>query len=243
MDNVVWMLCKDEEFYIDMALDSVVRNVGGVYILDTGSTDATITIVRTFQNMYPKKIVLEQKDFGGDFRFGRPNADMQCVVRNYAMERAKGIFNPEGFLICLDADEIFNDRFFELLDGLKGDCLVHATNLLITPYTVSTHPLDVEERDGVKLFDPHNRAWRAQLPVQWINREGMHMAPRVNGNPLPNRVVTKDHVHFHLRYSFGPKCKKPDYDDLLWCRSKRFEVSLSYPIPEYTVRRWKEGVR
>jgi glycosyltransferase involved in cell wall biosynthesis len=245
MDNAVWIVCRDEEFYIDMAIESVISKVDGIFILDTGSKDKTLSVISNFKQ---DKIVLEQKDFGSNFRFGcdlegvEDRCQRQVEARNYAMKRAIEIFNPQKFIIQLDADEIFNDRFFEILESLEGDCLGHSTDLSITSHTVSSHPLDIEIWNGIKLFDPHVRVWRASLPIHWAEREGRHVVPRLDGYrdylDIPNRVVTSNNVHFHLHHSFGPKCKKPS-EDLLWSKAKRFEITVSHPLPDYTVERWK----
>jgi glycosyltransferase involved in cell wall biosynthesis len=173
MNNVVWMVVKDEEFYISMAIESVINHVqdeGGLFILDTGSMDNTVELILSYQFLNPGKIVLEQQDFGsndfkpGDFRFASGFREMDA--RNYALKRAVEMSDPDGWVICLDGDEVYNDRFWDVLDTIEEDALIYIGTLPINPYLASNHPLDVQEINGVKLFDPHLKVWRAGIPVK-----------------------------------------------------------------------------
>jgi len=38
----VWMIVRDDVYYVDMAIKSVLPFVDGIYILDNGSSDRTI---------------------------------------------------------------------------------------------------------------------------------------------------------------------------------------------------------
>ena len=207
--KAAWMVVKDEEFYVDMALQSIVDYVDGIAILDTGSRDNTLAIIKEFEEKYPKKITLIEKDFGAnpDFRFGKDYKEADA--RNYAMDIAIGFYNPE-WMVQIDSDEVYSPRFFELIDETTGDCLGHSTDLPTSTSTTSFSSADCSNWNGHKLFDPHVRAWATSLNAHWMSRVGSHVFPFVPGIggylDTPNRFITEEHVHFHLHRAFGPKC-------------------------------------
>jgi glycosyltransferase involved in cell wall biosynthesis len=89
------MIVKDEEKYIQRCLNSVKGLVDEIVIVDTGSTDNTIDIVKGFQN-----ISLHQFIWCDDF----------SKTRNFSIEKTSG-----DYVLVLDADEfIINGTRSEL---------------------------------------------------------------------------------------------------------------------------------
>jgi len=250
MRKAAWMVVKDEEFYVDMAIQSVMDHVDGLAILDTGSRDRTIQIIEEFKNKYKNKIVLVEKDFGADkeFRFGKTYREAEA--RNYAQEIAKSFFSPD-WLIQLDSDEVYNDRFFEIVDSMdlgKNDCFAHSTDLPTSIETTSSNPADMSIWSGVQLFDPHVRSWAAHLDVKWQYRIGAHVFPRIPGVPgyleTPTRMITTEHIHFHLHRAFGPKCIATYITDFR-CAYESASIELKVPLPRifdqaYFGERWPD---
>lgn len=106
-------MVRDEEAYIEMAIESVLPYVKGLYILDTGSEDDTLSIIRSFNN---SKIVVEERSFTPKEWYTYPdpkfNKWLEISCRNYAMERAIMIFNPK-WLLQVDGDNIVNGNLFK----------------------------------------------------------------------------------------------------------------------------------
>ena len=217
MRKVVWLVVRDEEFYIDMAIECAAKYVDGIYVLDTGSKDGTFQTIFNLQKKY-KNIVYEYKEFGGDSRFGIKSGQKpgfaeiyrEKDARNYAIEQALVYFKPVDWLVQLDADEVVNERYWEILDTLTGPddlSFGHSTCVPYTPYLISDNPQSMVVWKGIRLFDPHVRAWSTKLHVKWAHPEGRHVIPKIVGHDedLPVYRVTKDHVHFHLHRAFGPK--------------------------------------
>jgi len=233
--RAIWMVIRDEEFFIDLAIQSVIDYVDGMYILDTGSKDGTFSKIFEFQRKNTK-IIYEYKEFGGDRKFGVGYREVDA--RNYAASRCKQIFDPY-WIITLDADEVFNSRYFEILSSFTGDCLAHSASLPTSLTTVSNHPLDCEKWDGIRLFTPSIRVWRSDIPVIYTLREGQHCVPRVEGFKdylaLPGRVITQDHVHFHLHRAFGPTSSKEEFE-----KFAKYSISMTHPLPEFVIDRWRE---
>jgi glycosyltransferase involved in cell wall biosynthesis len=208
--NVVAAIVKEEEFYIPLMIQSVI-NHANLVILDTGSTDGTVEIIKSFQERYPSKIMLIENDFGSndyagdEFRFAR--GFRQNDARDSLTMLAEHRCTPEDWIICLDGDEVVNERFWEVLDECspEEDAVFHATDLPVTPSLISTHPLDTQQWNGFKMFDPHIRAWRVRTGARWHFRTGLDAHPVLRWKYEPKVKATEDNVHFHLHYSFGPK--------------------------------------
>lgn len=82
------MICKNEEKTIGNALKSVKDIVDEIIVVDTGSTDNSIDIVKS----YGGKVYKEE--WNDDFSY----------IRNIALDKAKG-----EWILVLDCDEIIND--------------------------------------------------------------------------------------------------------------------------------------
>ncbi len=207
--KAAWMVIKDEEFYVDMVLKSILDYVDGIAILDTGSRDNTLSIIREYESRYPKKIALVEENFGADYNFRFGKNYKEADARNYAMDMAISFYSPE-WLVQIDSDEVYSPRFFEIIDGMEGDCLGHSTDMPTSPHTTCNNPADISNWNGIRLFDPHVRAWATNLNARWMSRVGSHVFPFVPGVGgylgTPDRLITEEHVHFHLHRAFGPKC-------------------------------------
>ncbi len=208
MRRAAWIVVKDDEFYIEMALRSVIDYVEGVFILDTGSTDRTLEEVYKVQKEYPIKIIFETNtSFGCETQKFSPMY-IEADARNYAMHKSIRLFKPD-WIIQIDADEVFNERYWEVFEAMEASQKVfgHSTNLPITTSSVSNSPHAFVKWGDTILYDPHVRAWSTKLDVEWIKETGRHVVPKLKGHSedLHYSCFTKDNVHFHLHRAFGPK--------------------------------------
>jgi glycosyltransferase involved in cell wall biosynthesis len=148
-------------------------------ILDTGSTDGTFEIIKSFQKAISRQDNADRERFrindyaGDEFRFAR--GFRQNDARDSLTLLAEHRCTPEDWIICLDGDEVVNERFWEVLDECspEEDAVFHATDLPVTPSLISTHPLDTQQWNGFKMFDPHIRAWRVRTGARWHFRTGL----------------------------------------------------------------------
>jgi len=211
-EPVVWIIVRNDEFYIDMAIRSVIDHAC-VVVLDTGSTDNTSKIVYKLVKLYPGKLYFETKYFGTiGKRF--PLDFIEMDVRNYAIDKAVEVFKGAEWLIQLDADEIVNHKYweeFEKASNSNENTFGYATNILTAPDRISTDKFFMQNwSDKYILFDPHIRGWRTKVPIRWVPRnpgETIHCMPRIEGmdDNLYHGYVSVDNIHFHLHRSFGPK--------------------------------------
>lgn len=98
------MICKDEEKTIGNALESVRDMVDEIIVVDTGSTDSSMDIVKSYGGKVYKE---EWRD---DFSY----------IRNISIDKAKG-----EWILVLDCDEVINDegkrRIFNYIKDNKKD--------------------------------------------------------------------------------------------------------------------------
>jgi glycosyltransferase involved in cell wall biosynthesis len=98
------MIVKDEEKYIQRCLNSVIGLVDEIVIVDTGSTDNTINIVKQFRS-----ISLFNFNWCDDF----------SKARNFSIEKTTG-----DYVLVLDADEfIINGTRSELESTMQRDSI------------------------------------------------------------------------------------------------------------------------
>jgi len=222
----VQMTIRDEEFYIGMALQSVVDRAYGVYVLDTGSKDRTVEVVKEYQSKYPN-IVLEEKSFGGNRKWDITEWDnerhlptvgyREADARNYTRQRMEEEFPDYEWTILLDADEIVTDRMFDEIERVSKEgatMLGHATHLPLFPTLLLEEPkksyfrpitddLGAPGRKEIILFDPHYRAWSKNILTTWGYSKFNHI--HSSFSPCTNRTVSIEELHHHFHYSFGPK--------------------------------------
>lgn len=108
------MIVKDEERCIIRCLDSVKEVVNEIIVVDTGSTDKTLSLIQEFQENHPKlKIKVFDYEWQDDF----------SEARNFSLSKATG-----QYILVLDADEYLctNDVFkfkntMKYLNSKKND--------------------------------------------------------------------------------------------------------------------------
>jgi len=217
-----WMVVRDDAYYVDMAIKSVLPYVDGFYILDNGSADGTIEIIESFNS---DKIVLEKIKY--DFPVNKNHVELQlrfppyftwneeydgnCLeaqTRNICVKNCTEVFNPD-WLIQLDSDEVYTKLFFETLAKLdlsNLEAVQHSTDLFLGTQHIARQP---EIWQGEK-HDPHHRSWKGKLNVKWSRpNRNEHVIPVMmpgerwfGGN---SAQWIDGIVHIHLHRMFGPK--------------------------------------
>ncbi|MBC8233050.1 glycosyltransferase family 2 protein [bacterium] len=177
-----WIICRNDGYYIDMAIKSVLPNVAGIYILDNGSDDNTIDVIKSFHS---DKIVLEQQRYDTPFADSEGDISaenhpywrwdeqydgnsLEAQTRNYAVQRCHDIFNPD-WLLNLDADEVVTKTLFNRLNQLDLNIVTsidHSTERFIDSQHIAREP----GTWGYMRYDPHIRFWKATTPMKWLRQ-------------------------------------------------------------------------
>lgn len=98
----VYAISKNEEKFVDRFMDSL-KEVDKVYVLDTGSTDDTVSKLKQRGAIVEQKII-------DPWRFD--------VARNLSL---KMVPNDVDICICLDLDEVIQPGFIEIINNLWKD--------------------------------------------------------------------------------------------------------------------------
>lgn len=210
MRIAAFMVVKDDAFYVDMALKSVLPYVEGVYIQDQGSTDGTIQAVSD---------LMVQPGNGGtiirdviptglsrfDPSYGEPK------YRSMAVARCEE-FRPD-WILKLDADEIYTEFFFRELAALEdagklkgvnavrvaGDRFISRTHRSVHPSAIEISPA------GIPYVDPHTQLWRAGMGVRYVSNPAFQrFHPILSPDPTP-QLWLPGICNIHLHRTFGPK--------------------------------------
>ena len=207
MKIAAWLVVKEEDYYVGMAIKSVAPFVDAIYVQDQYSQDNTIENIKEAAGS--TKLCIDRIDTGLDRFDGRYN---EPYFRTLAINRCEQHFQPD-WLLQIDADEIYTPEFFNIVNELqdsgeleKYNGLRHATERFITPhhYSQSSHALQTIE--GKPYYDPHTRFWRACRDVKYVNNPKLsgflHCVLRPNPEPL---LWVPGIMHIHLHRTFGPK--------------------------------------
>jgi tetratricopeptide (TPR) repeat protein len=153
------MIVRDEQEMLPRCLASVADAVDEIVIVDTGSTDATVEIARSFG----ARVLFHE--WTGSF----------ALARNVSFDAAEG-----DWLLCLDADEVLVEEDAPLLRSLTGRTWREAFYLSETNYTG-----DLE--DGTAVTHNALRVFRNRPEYRFEGRLHEQIAHCLPGY-LPERV-------------------------------------------------------
>ena len=188
------VIVKDEIRCIRRLLDSIkYSNADYICILDTGSTDGTLEVLRQFESLYPNIHVhtAEWIDFS--------------TMRNLTFD----ILQNAGinWVLTLDADEWFEDPeevFVELYRILEiaGD-EVDTINMVVKNYLTENQAIAAS-------YDIQNRLVHLRPEIRWVGSIHNQIAESINKNPRNGKqaqAAETNLVIHHDGYSL-PKEKK-----------------------------------
>lgn len=104
MKICVYAICKNEEKFIERWYESV-KEADGIYVLDTGSTDNSVNLLKSLGVVVRQEII-------NPWRFD--------IARNKSLEMIPDDFD---ICICLDLDEVLNNGWSKTIKSLWKDGL------------------------------------------------------------------------------------------------------------------------
>ncbi|GKU80702.1 glycosyltransferase [Niallia sp. NCCP-28] len=199
----------NEEFFLPLYLESVSEFADEVVILDGGSTDKSLEIIRDYQQKM--NIVLFEKK-----QNGLPYTDdwNESAARNFLLDQAKG-----KWIAAIDADEIFDDRIRTILPGLMKKRNINILEFPFIdfwkdPWTIRTNVINDAHWSNSKI-----RIWRNHIGIRYQEQKH-HCGLELNGRSIfdyPRHYVKEVTLH-HYHYALGKGIKFND--------NRRYDVGM-----------------
>lgn len=146
------MIAKDEEEVIGRCLESAAQYVDDIVIADTGSTDKTREIARSY----------------GARVFEFPWRDDFAAARNFSFAQAR-----EAYVLWLDADDFLSPENGERLVRLKTHLETEDADLVMCPYDVAF------DRNGAPVSTFYReRIVKRSAAFPWVGRVHECIVPR-----------------------------------------------------------------
>ena len=162
------MIVKNEEQSLPKCLESVKDVVDEIIIIDTGSTDRTKELAKTFTDkIYDFEWI---NDFGS--------------ARNYSFSKA-----TKDFILWLDADDVFTDENREKLLTLKK-----TLSLEIDAVSMLYH-LNLNEDGSPSFSSRRNRLVKRVNNFKWVGF--VHEYLEVAGNIIPSDIAVHHQKERH----------------------------------------------
>lgn len=217
---VSWSIINNEIDFIADVIDYHAPWVDAMYLLDTGSTDGTLEILKEKAKQYSSKVYIEEYHTKYIPEYNVPWEEMknpfpEVEVRNYAIKRCKEICKPD-WLIQLDGDEVFLEETKKVINDIdqNNPRVVAINHSTINPAAnLKTHRK--EFRFGHHFYDPHSRIWSTKYNIEYIrntnlNGKQFHCNPSIIGwnkhlFEIPGTIWVKNNFHFHLHWMYGKK--------------------------------------
>ena len=194
MKTCIFYVVKDEVSFLEYTLPVMSKLFDHVYVLDTGSMDDTIKISSEYG-------LVESLNFSGFFS----QEYNENEVRNYAMDRACKIFNPD-LLIMTDGDESWNPKTLELIDSTDWN---KYDSLRLSTFTY--HFNNIHSKNDLEL--------RVNVPWFTDTRTGIEYKPPLNDQAKTilsdmtcfNYIMFDSHPRIfknHIRFKTGQDIPK-----------------------------------
>lgn len=199
------MIVKNEEDFIGRCLDSVKNVVDEIIIVDTGSTDKTIEICRSYNARVER------------FNWNESFAD----ARNYGLEKATG-----DWIIWLDADEELDK--IDSLKLFKGN---HFDDFdLLTIRLVNYYGDEIDKDNTTDVA--HTRLFRRSTGIKFINK--IHETLNIINIPQ-ERIGHLDIKVYHYGYLNGVVEKKDKYERNMKMLKRQLNEGENVPWTHYYI--------
>lgn len=266
LDIAAFMVVKNDVYYVDMAIKSVLPYVKGIYIQDQMSTDGTYEEIVKLDDG-TGKICVQRVDTGHKERF---ESDYnEPYWRTQALVLAEHVFKT-GWILKLDADEIYTEYFFDRLKGLlEGnptfECIrVSGDRPISKDYWATLGSTELEKTEispeGGRFGDPHTQVWRSGKYYYTVNPTlpGTCFHPILTPDPQPQYWLPGI-CNIHIHRIFGTKAfnfwaeggdefkrKTPFHPPTMAPKWFNHEVNMGtaekrdFKWPDYVLEKWEQ---
>jgi len=192
-------IVRNEEHNIEEFVVSISSFVDEIILVDTGSTDQTITLAEDLAAQFPNKIKFFHYPPGQkDFHYGK--------AKNFSLTQASG-----DYLIILDADERITENFFKELRGLLDADLPDVIQITrideYVPHLIESHDRIIKKSSNICFSDDESGLLHEQLlhnfPPTKLHSPVLHCQREHHWITSPQRILQQ----LQLEIDRTPKTK------------------------------------
>jgi glycosyltransferase involved in cell wall biosynthesis len=187
-------------------LESVTAFADEILIADGGSTDGTLETIERFRRNGSGKCDIRVFSMP---QTGLPYTESwnEPVVRNFLVDQAAG-----DWIVCLDADEMFDDRIVGMLPALMNNEHANAYRFPFVCFWGNTRTVRVnvpgDEHWSVDII----RMWRHHIGIKYNDEKHHCTLILEDGRSIWHLPpVRSDVPAYHYHYGLGSRIKFNDY--------------------------------
>lgn len=216
----------NEETFLRLFLERVTAFADEIIIVDGGSTDNSIPIIKSFMSKHNIRFFSNKQGTAYTDEWN------ESEVRNFMVDQAQG-----EWIANIDADEVFDDSLDAVLPGILAQTSAHVLRFPIINFWKDPWTVRVNAPNDERWSNDIIRMWRNGIGIRY--RDQKHhctlKAPNSDIWALPSELIDVPLYHYH--YAFGKRFKFND--------NRRGDVNLyenkgepdwSFQHGEYEVR-------
>ncbi|MBW5447673.1 glycosyltransferase [Cohnella sp. CFH 77786] len=191
----------NEAAFLPFYLDSVTSFADEVIIVDGGSTDNSLELIRQYQKRHNIHL-FEIK------QTGMPYSDdwNESLVRNFMIDRATG-----QWIANIDADEVFDDRFAGVLPQLMHTADFDVYQFPFINFWENPWKIRVNAPSDERWSNDIIRLWRHGIGIRYESRKHHCTLQTADGQPIWSARRTRvDIPLYHYHYALGNRIKFND---------------------------------
>jgi glycosyltransferase involved in cell wall biosynthesis len=190
----VCMIVKNEENFIESSINNFLDYVDEIIVIDTGSTDKTLTILESWCKV-TSKIKLFNFDWVDDF----------SAARNYSLSKATG-----DWIFVIDPDEYVEEKELKNLKKKLSSTALSGFQIIQRTYTNNSDQTSWRSVDPNYQFSkgffgyfdtPITRIFKNNSQFQFQGKVHEDITPSIREQKEP--LIKSDLVFHHYEYSRG----------------------------------------
>lgn len=190
----------NEEKFLPLFLESVASYADEILIVDGGSTDASVKIIKEWEKRANIRLFHMKQT-------GLPYSDdwNESVVRNFLVDQAAG-----DWIMAIDADEMMDDGFRDALPRLMAQKETDAFSFPWVQFWMSPQTIRINATNDNHWSVNKYLMWRNHIGIRYDDAKN-HCKLQLFGRymwEIPNTVERIPAYHYH--YAFGSRVKAND---------------------------------
>jgi glycosyltransferase involved in cell wall biosynthesis len=205
----------NEETFLPLYLDSVTKYADEVIIIDGGSKDKSLEVIKSYQKKFNVRLFEQSQS-------GLPYTDdwNESEVRNFLLDQAKG-----EWIAAIDVDEIFDDNIRTVLPRLLSQKSKNILEFPFVDFWKDPWTIRINAQGDNAWSNSKIRIWRNNIGIRYQNQKH-HCGLELNGQSIFDfpRHLVKETTLYHYHYALGGGIKFND--------NRRLDVNMLYNTGE-----------